>query len=46
MDKKSSLDPMSLVKAVDSIVGEMHKDGTLTKLSKKWYDGVDLTKRR
>jgi polar amino acid transport system substrate-binding protein len=46
MDKESSLDPMSLVKAVDSIVGEMHKDGTLTKLSKKWYDGVDLTKRR
>jgi polar amino acid transport system substrate-binding protein len=46
MDKKSSLDPMSLVKAVDSIVGKMHKDGTLTKLSKKWYDGVDLTKRQ
>ena len=25
------------------IVGEMHDDGTLTEMSKKWYDGMDLT---
>jgi polar amino acid transport system substrate-binding protein len=43
IDKSSELDPASLVEAVDGIVAEMHKDGTLTELSKKWYDGVDLT---
>lgn len=42
-DKNSSLDPTSLVEAVDGIVTEMHDDGTLTKLSEKWYDGLDLT---
>lgn len=42
-DKSSEADPTSLVNAVDDIVAEMHKDGTLTKLSKKWYDGLDLT---
>ena len=42
-DKSAQADPTSLVKAVDDIVAEMHKDGTLTKLSKQWYDGVDLT---
>jgi polar amino acid transport system substrate-binding protein len=31
------------VKAVDDIIGKMHEDGTLTKLSEKWYDGRDLT---
>jgi ABC-type amino acid transport substrate-binding protein len=35
----------SLVEAVDQIVADMHADGTLTELSEKWYDGVDLTKR-
>ncbi len=29
--------------ALDQIIGEMHSDGTLTALSKKWYDGLDLT---
>ena len=29
----------SLAAAVDDIVEEMHADGTLTDLSKKWYDG-------
>lgn len=33
----------SLVSAVDEIIGEMHEDGTLTSLSEKWYEGVDLT---
>lgn len=27
----------SLVAAVDAIIGEMHEDGTLSELSKKWY---------
>jgi polar amino acid transport system substrate-binding protein len=43
MDKSSELDGASLVEAVDGIVGDMHEDGTLTELSKKWYDGTDLT---
>jgi polar amino acid transport system substrate-binding protein len=30
---------------VDRIVQEMHQDGTLSTLSKKWFDGLDLTKR-
>ncbi len=43
MDKSSSLDPASLAEAADQIVAEMHADGTLTEMSKKWYDGLDLT---
>jgi polar amino acid transport system substrate-binding protein len=43
IDKSSELDPASLLEAVDGIVGEMHDDGTLTEMSKKWYDGADLT---
>lgn len=43
MDKSSELDPASLLEAVDGIVGDMHDDGTLSELSKKWYDGADLT---
>jgi polar amino acid transport system substrate-binding protein len=42
-DKSSQADDTSLVQAVDGIVKEMHSDGTLTELSKKWYDGTDLT---
>lgn len=42
-DKNAPLDPTSLVEAVDQIVGDMHADGTLTELSKKWYNGLDLT---
>jgi polar amino acid transport system substrate-binding protein len=34
---------MALVESVDAIVAEMHEDGTLTEMSKKWYDGLDLT---
>jgi polar amino acid transport system substrate-binding protein len=41
-DKKSSLDPTSMVKAVDDAVKAMHADGTLTKLSTQWF-GSDLT---
>ncbi len=42
-DKKAPLDPTSLVEAVDQIVGDMHADGTLSELSKKWFNGLDLT---
>jgi polar amino acid transport system substrate-binding protein len=42
IDKASSLDPTSLVEAVDNAVKEMHSDGTLSTLSEKWY-GTDLT---
>lgn len=42
IDKKSQLDPQSFVDRVSEIIGEMHADGTLSKLSQKWY-GTDLT---
>jgi polar amino acid transport system substrate-binding protein len=42
-DKSSELDDASLVSQVDDIVAAMHEDGTLTELSKKWYDGIDVT---
>jgi polar amino acid transport system substrate-binding protein len=43
-DKDSELDNASLVSAVDDIVADMHADGTLTELSEKWYEGLDVTK--
>jgi polar amino acid transport system substrate-binding protein len=43
-DKSSELDGTSLVDAVDQIVADMHSDGTLSALSKKWYGGIDVTK--
>ena len=43
-DKESELDGASLQDAVDQIVADMHEDGTLTELSEKWYDGIDVTK--
>jgi polar amino acid transport system substrate-binding protein len=46
IDKSSKLDPTSFVEAADTIVGEMHHDGTLSALSKKWYDGLDLSKQQ
>jgi len=44
IDKSATKDPTSLYQAVNKIVGQMHSDGTLTRLSKKWYHGTDLTK--
>jgi polar amino acid transport system substrate-binding protein len=41
-DKSSTLDPMSLLEAVDQIVLDMHADGTLSALSIQWY-GSDMT---
>jgi polar amino acid transport system substrate-binding protein len=43
IDKSSQLDPASLVAKISEIVDEMHADGTLSKLSEKWY-GADLTR--
>jgi polar amino acid transport system substrate-binding protein len=40
---KAVEDRASLVDAVNQIVQDMHDDGTLTEMSKKWYDGIDLT---
>ena len=45
-DKDSPIDNSSLVEEVTRIVEEMHADGTLTEFSKKWYDGIDLTKKQ
>ncbi|MFT4009520.1 MAG: transporter substrate-binding domain-containing protein [Nocardioidaceae bacterium] len=42
-DRSSEKDSTSARDAVNEIIGEMHSDGTLSTLSKKWYDGVDLT---
>jgi polar amino acid transport system substrate-binding protein len=33
-----------LVARIDAIVAEMHADGTLSTLSEKWFEGLDLTK--
>lgn len=43
VDGNSSLDSSSLVARVGEIIQEMHDDGTLSALSIKWFDGVDLT---
>ncbi|NLJ55236.1 MAG: transporter substrate-binding domain-containing protein [Intrasporangiaceae bacterium] len=44
-DRSSDPSSESLYEAVDTIVGEMHADGTLTEFSEKWY-GLDLTKQQ
>ena len=36
-------DRESFVDAVNKIVQDMHDDGTLTAMSEKWYNGIDLT---
>jgi polar amino acid transport system substrate-binding protein len=45
IDKEAPADPQPLVDEVSKIINEMHEDGTLTELSKKWY-GIDLTKKQ
>ena len=42
-DKNSSLDSSGLRDRVSEIIESMHADGTLSELSIKWFDGVDLT---
>ncbi|HVM29229.1 MAG TPA: transporter substrate-binding domain-containing protein [Candidatus Limnocylindrales bacterium] len=32
-----------LLAEIDRIIGEMHEDGTLSRLSEEWFDGVDYT---
>ena len=44
IDKNAPEDPRPLVEEISSIIEEMHSDGTLSKLSEKWY-GIDLTKK-
>jgi polar amino acid transport system substrate-binding protein len=43
MDKSSPLDSKRFVAAVDAALAAMHKDGTLTRLSNKYF-GKDLTR--
>jgi polar amino acid transport system substrate-binding protein len=46
IDREAPSDPKPLVDEMGRIIEEMHRDGTLTELSKKWYDGIDLTKKQ
>lgn len=34
---------MTLLEKIDEILAEMHEDGTLTAISEKWHDGIDIT---
>jgi polar amino acid transport system substrate-binding protein len=45
IDKDSPEDPQAFVEEVSAIIEEMHADGTLTQLSEKWYEGIDLTQK-
>jgi polar amino acid transport system substrate-binding protein len=45
IDKEAPSEPQPFVDEVSKIIKQMHKDGTLTKLSNKWY-GYDLTKKQ
>jgi len=42
-DKSCTLPTDSLRAEVDRIFTDMHNNGTLSSLSEKWFDGVDLT---
>jgi polar amino acid transport system substrate-binding protein len=46
IDKSAPADPKRFYEKVSQIVTAMHQDGTLTELSKKWYEGTDLTKKQ
>jgi polar amino acid transport system substrate-binding protein len=46
IDKQAPSDPKPLLNEISRIIEEMHQDGTLSELSKKWYDGTDLTKKQ
>jgi len=45
IDKEAPADPRPLLDEVSKTIKEMHKDGTLTELSNKWY-GYDLSKKQ
>jgi ABC-type amino acid transport substrate-binding protein len=36
-------DDETLLAKVDEILAEMHADGTMTKISEKWHDGIDIS---
>jgi ABC-type transport system substrate-binding protein/ABC-type amino acid transport substrate-binding protein len=42
-DKSSSLDSTGLRDKASEAIDAMHADGTLSELSKKWFEGADLT---
>ena len=42
-DANARLDVSPLRDEIDRIIGEMHADGTLAEISRKWYDGWDRT---
>ncbi|TMK84579.1 MAG: transporter substrate-binding domain-containing protein [Actinobacteria bacterium] len=46
VDKSAGGDPSSFASKISSIVGQMQSDGTLSALSKKWFDGLDLTVKK
>ena len=46
IDRASPEDPKAFAEEVSRIIEEMHADGTLSELSKKWYKGVDLSKKK
>ena len=46
IDKEAPNDPKPLLDEMSRIIEEMHQDGTLSELSKKWYEGTDLTKKQ
>ena len=43
IDKKAAKDTKSLLDEIGKAITAMHADGTLTKSSQQWFDGVDLT---
>jgi polar amino acid transport system substrate-binding protein len=42
-DKSSTLPTATLIAEVDKLFTAMHSDGRLSDLSKKWFEGLDLT---
>jgi polar amino acid transport system substrate-binding protein len=44
LDRNSPANPQTLLWAIDAIIDQMHRDGTLSRLSMKYY-GIDLTVR-
>lgn len=42
-DANAPQDATRLRDKIDRIIGEMHEDGTLAEISRKWYDGWDRT---
>ena len=44
-DKKSSANNANLLQKISQIISNMHKDGTLSRLSKQHFDGRDYTKQ-